>query len=144
MESALTGMPATVGLEVHSETSVTLQEANFVTLRTNVVGTSKGFKLLGFITLSPATLNTALNQLYANAEIQPGRPQTLAHLIVECSGTYAILFSIPQVTARADLIEFLPADEEEESPSQGHEIQTISRRRTTPYGHASRRRLVSQ
>ena len=141
--SLLTGTPHLSGMEVHSETSVKLEESNFITIRTNVVGSSKGFKLLGLITLSPATLDTAMNRLYANAEVQPGRPQTFAHLIVENSEIYVILFSIPHVTARADLIEFLPADEEEETPSpQGHEIQTIAHRRTAVGRHPLRHQLV--
>jgi hypothetical protein len=101
------GAPAS-NLEVRSSTEVRLQQGNFVVIRTNVVGASKGFKLLGFITFHPATLNTAMNRLYAQAQAQHGRPQTLTHLIVERSGIYVILFSIPRVTVRADLIEFLP------------------------------------
>src|SRR5689334_12826432 len=81
--SLLTGGAPTGGVEVHTQTSVRLEAGNFVTVRTNVVGRSKGFALLGFITLKPATLDTALNQLYANAGADEGRPQTLAHLIVE-------------------------------------------------------------
>src|SRR5690242_9367554 len=88
------GSPAS-DLEVHTQTEVKLQEGNFVTVRTNVVGSSKGFKLLGFITLYPATVNKAMNRMYAHAEAQHGRPQTFAHLIVEHSGIYVILFSIP-------------------------------------------------
>ena len=121
--SVLTGGAAAASLEVHSQTSVKLQEGNFVTIRTNVVGRSKGFKLLGFITIVPATLDKAMNQLYADAQAQHGRPQTLAHLIVERSGVYVILFSIPQVTARADLIEFLPLEFDEESAPESQGVR---------------------
>lgn len=113
---ALTGAAPSTGLEVHSQTSIKLDQGNFITLRTNVVGMSKGFKLLGFITFRPATLNEAMNQLYVDAQAQHNRPQTLANLIVERSGIYVILFSIPKVTARADLIEFLPAPRTETTP----------------------------
>jgi hypothetical protein len=127
LTGALGGAGPTASVEIHSQTSVKLQEGNFVTVRTNVVGSSKGFKLLGFITLYPATLNKAMNRLYADAEVQHGRPQTLAHLIVEHSGIYVILFSIPQVTARADLVEFLPIQqEEEESSPRSSGIQRIT------------------
>jgi hypothetical protein len=95
-------------LQIQSQTSVKLETGNFVTVRTNVVGESKGFKLLGFITLYPATYNKAMNRLYAKAEAEEGHSQTLAHLAVEHSGIYVVLFSIPRVTVRADLIEFLP------------------------------------
>ena len=129
--SAITGGAPTGSVEVHSQTSVKLQEGNFVTVRTNAVGSSKGFKLLGFITLYPATLNKAMNRLYANAEAQQGRPQTLVHLIIERSGIYVILFSIPQVTARADLVEFLPVHEEEIAPRSSG-IQRVSEPRPGP------------
>jgi hypothetical protein len=143
LTSALTGAAPTVGLEVHSETAVKLQEANFVTVRTNVVGISKGFKLLGFITISPATLNTAMNRLYARAEAEQGRPQTLANLIVEKSGVYVILFSIPQVTVRADLVEFIPVNDEEDqtSPKDGG-MQRVNRK--APSGIRNARRASEE
>lgn len=119
------GAPGT-GLDVHSQTSVRLEEGNFVTVRTNLVGSSKGFKLLGFITLRPATLSEAMDQLYGKAEAQPGRPQTLAHLIVEHSGIYVILFSIPRVTVRADLVEFQPVRQPEEDQGEGEFAPPIS------------------
>jgi len=124
--SAITGSAPGSGIEIHTQTSVRLEEGNFVTVRTNVVGSSKGFKLLGFITLYPATLDKALNRLYAKAEAEEGRSQTLAHLIVEHSGVYVILFSIPKVTARGDLIEFVPVHQEEEgSPGLNPGIQRL-------------------
>ncbi|MFO1500908.1 MAG: DUF6567 family protein [Verrucomicrobiota bacterium] len=119
--SSLTGGGAPAGsLDIRSQTTITLQEGNFITLRTNVVGRSKGFKLLGFITLRPATLDEAMGQLYMDAQAQHNRPQTLANLIVEHSGIYVILFSIPKVTARADLVEFVPRAKESEPKAAPH------------------------
>jgi hypothetical protein len=119
LTSAVSGAGLSGSIEIHTQTAVRLEEGNFVTVRTNAVGSSKGFKLLGFITLYPATLDKAMNRLYAQARAEEGRPQTLAHLIVEHSGVYVILFSIPKVTARADLVEFLPPHPEpdDDSPS---------------------------
>jgi hypothetical protein len=125
--SLLHGTGATAGLEVHTQTSVRLEEANFVTVRTNVVGISKGFSLLGFITFRAATVNEAMNRLYTQAHAEEGRPQTLANLIVEHSGIYVILFSIPKVAVRADLIEFIPV-QEEEAPSGNLGVQRVSAR----------------
>jgi hypothetical protein len=122
--SLLTGSPPNGDLEVHTQTTVRLEDANFVTVRTNVVGASKGFKLLGFITLRPATMDEAMNRLYANANAEEGRPQTLAHLMVEHSAVYVILFSIPKVTTRADLIEFV-AVSEEEAPSKTYGVKQV-------------------
>jgi hypothetical protein len=124
--STLAGGAPSASLEVHSQTAVRLSEANFVTLRTNLVGSSEGFRLLGFITLRPATVNEAMTRLYATAQAQEGRPETLANLVVEHSGIYVILFSIPRVTIRADLIEFIPAREEDETPSRTFDVHPVS------------------
>jgi hypothetical protein len=122
--SLLTGHAPNGDLGIHTQTTVRLEDANFVTVRTNVVGTSKGFQLLGFITLYPATMDKAMDRLYANANAEEGRPQTLAHLMVEHSAVYVILFSIPKVTTRADLIEFV-AVTEEEAPSKTYGVKQV-------------------
>jgi len=95
-------------LQVHDETRVELAKDNFFVVKTNVVGTSRGFSLLGIITIIPATLNKAMNRLYTAAEMQQGRPQTVAHLIIEHNSTYWILFGIPELNVRADIVEFKP------------------------------------
>jgi hypothetical protein len=93
---------------VHDETSVRLGSDNFVLVKTNVVGRSHGFSLLGIITIVPATLNKAMNRLYANADMRPGQPQTVSHLLIEQTSSYFILFGIPQVDVRADIVQFRP------------------------------------
>ncbi len=95
--------------EIHNQTAVTLQEANFVVVKTNLVGQAKGFSLLGVLTIVPAKFTKAMNQLYSQAEIETGKPQTLAHVVMEKSSTYLILFSIPRVSVRADVVEFIPS-----------------------------------
>jgi hypothetical protein len=75
-------------------------------LKTNVVGQSKGFALLGILTIVPVK---AASRLYTQAEMQPGRPQTLANIVMEKDSTFFILFSIPRTAIRADVIEFIPA-----------------------------------
>lgn len=120
LASAVTSSGVASSVQVHSATSIRLEQANFVTVRTNVVGTSKGFKLLGFITFRPARLSEAMSRMYAHAQAEPGTPQVLANLVVEHTGMYLILFSIPEVTTRADLIEFIDVSQpdEEEGPSE--------------------------
>ena len=113
-------------LEIHQETHVTLAEANYVVLKTNVVGKSKGFSLLGFITIKPAQFQKAADCLYANAEIQPGRPQALGNVVMEKTSAYWILFSIPKVTVRADVIEFVPANTNGVPPSTASMLQKKS------------------
>lgn len=107
--ASVLGSPNASALEIHNGTEVRLQDANFVVTRTNVVGQSKGFSLLGVLTIVPAKFTTAASRLYMEAEMQPGRPQTLANLVMEKDSTYFILFSIPRTALRADVIEFIPA-----------------------------------
>ena len=70
--------------------------------------TDSGFALLGFITLVPARFQTAMDQLYSKAGMQSGQPQTLGNVIMEKTSAYWILFSIPRVSVRADVVEFTP------------------------------------
>jgi len=96
-------------LQVHDQTSVTLAEDNFMLVKTNVSARSRGFSLLGLITIVPPTLTKAMNGLYEQSDMRVGKPQTLAHLIIERANTYWILFGIPEVDVRADVVEFKPA-----------------------------------
>jgi hypothetical protein len=107
--ASLIGSPNASALEIHNNTDVRLQEKNFVVIRTNVMGESSGFSLLGVLTIVPARFSKAMSRLYAQAEMQPGRPQTLVNLVMEKDATYFILFSLPRTAIRADVIEFIPA-----------------------------------
>ncbi|HWD91211.1 MAG TPA: DUF6567 family protein [Verrucomicrobiae bacterium] len=100
--------PSSASVEIHNQTEVKLTEGNFVVMKTNVVGQARGFSLLGFITLVPARFQTAMDRLYAKAEMQNGKPQTLGNLIMEKTSAYWILFSIPRISVRADVVEFTP------------------------------------
>jgi hypothetical protein len=100
--------PNTSSLEIHNQTELKLTEGNFSVMKTNVVGQSRGFSLLGFITLVPARFQTAMDRLYSKAEMQSGRPQTLGNVVMEKTSAYWILFSIPRVSVRADVVEFTP------------------------------------
>jgi len=99
--------PNAAFLEVHSQTMVTLEKPNFAVVKANNLGRSRGFALLGLITIVPPRCNTALNRLYEHAGMQSGRAQTLANVLVERSSSYWILFSLPEITVRADLVEFV-------------------------------------
>jgi hypothetical protein len=100
--------PNSSGLEIHNQTELKLTEGNFEVMKTNVVGQARGFSLLGFITLVPARFQTAMDRLYISAQMQSGKPQTLGNLIMEKTSAYWILFSIPRVSVRADVVEFMP------------------------------------
>lgn len=92
----------------HTGTEVKLEQANFRILKPNVVGECKGFALFGIITLDPARFSTAMDRVQSRAAIVPGTAQTLANVVVERSSSYWILFSIPRVSIRADVVEFIP------------------------------------
>jgi hypothetical protein len=111
--SAPTGPPP---LQVHEQTSVKLAQDNFLLVKTNVLGRSRGFSLLGIITIVPATLTKAMSRLYENAQMQPGRPETVAHLVIEQTSSYYILFGVPEVDARADVVEFRSRSKESLRP----------------------------
>ena len=106
--SSMLGSPNSTALEIHNNTDVRLQEPNFIVTKANASGQSKEFSLIGILTIVPAKFSTAMSRLYAQAELQPGRSQTLANLIMERNSTFYILFSIPQVAVSADVIEFTP------------------------------------
>jgi hypothetical protein len=106
--ASLMGSPNASALEIHNNTDVRLQEKNFLVIRTNVMGQSSGFSLLGVLTIVPAKFTKAMSRLYVQAEMQPGRPQTLVNLVMEKDATYFILFSLPRTAIRADVIEFIP------------------------------------
>jgi hypothetical protein len=103
--------------DVLSSTHVTLMENNFRIVQTNVIGKSRGFKLLGLITIKPSSHTRAMSELYGKARVEPGRPQALANVVRENSSTFLILFSLPKVTIRADLIEFTERNAELPHPA---------------------------
>ncbi len=95
-------------LGIYNATELRLQQKNFVIVRPNVLGQSKGFSLFGLFTIVPAKFTTAMSQLNARADMQPGSSRTLANLIMEKDSAYFVLFSIPRTSIRADVIEFTP------------------------------------
>ena len=105
----LLGGPPPTSLQ--EQTGVRLSQANFVLVKTNVVGSSKGFSLLGLITVVPATVTKATGRMYSSAQMHLGEAQTIADVMIEHSSSYWILFGIPRVDVHADIVEFRPTDE---------------------------------
>ena len=68
-----------------------------------------------------------MNRLYTQAEMQLGRSQTLVNLIMEKNSTYFILFSLPRISIRADVIEFIPANATNIPPGQSVSEQPNSK-----------------
>ena len=90
---------------LHS-TQVQLVGNNYRVLQTNVVAKSGGFKLLGFITIKSPSYVKAVSRLYAKAQVEEGQPQAFANVVYETGGMNLILFSLPRIRVRADLVEF--------------------------------------
>jgi hypothetical protein len=86
-------------------TSVDLKTANYRILKSNAVGTDRGFKLLGFIPFSTPSYVDAMNDLRSQAPME-NRAAALANVVQEESSLWLLLFSIPKITITADIIEF--------------------------------------
>jgi hypothetical protein len=99
-----------------NNTHVTLTGNNYVMVQTNVVARSRGFKILGLITLRSASYTEAMSRLYAKAQVKEGQPQAIANVVHESGGLNLILFQIPKIRIRADLIEFTDEYAEEMEP----------------------------
>lgn len=102
------GCESMATMQIHNQTDVKLTEGNFMTVKTNVVGEAKGFSLFGFITMVPARFQTAMDQLYSKAEVTTGKPQVLGNITMEKTSANWILFSVPRISVRADVVEFVP------------------------------------
>jgi hypothetical protein len=121
--------PSGTSLDVHGGTLVKLDQPNFIVVRTNVVGRCKGFTLFGLFSIVPAKYTTAMNRLYSQAALQPGRSQTLAQIMVERSSTSLILFSFPEVAVRADVVEFVPESDLRPASPSASQLGTTSQER---------------
>jgi hypothetical protein len=106
--TVLSVLPGVSSQDLRNQTDVKLSEGNFVLVKTNVIGQSRGFAVLGFITIVPAEFNTAFSRLYSQAGMESGKAQTLTDIAIERTGSYWILFSLPRCTVRADVVQFVP------------------------------------
>ncbi|HYE33823.1 DUF6567 family protein [Methylocaldum sp.] len=83
-----------------------LSQPNFRLVQADVVGSSTGFKLLGIFTFKSPEYAEAITRLYKKAGISSGKAQALVNVVYEQTQPYFILFSLPKVTVRGDLVEF--------------------------------------
>jgi hypothetical protein len=91
-----------------TQTAVNLSQNNFKVIKAGAIGTSHGFRLLGILPFAGANETQARSDLYRRVG-QPleGKPVTLANTTYSKSTIYLILFSIPKVTAEADVVEYI-------------------------------------
>ena len=94
-------------LPLASGTRVELARKNYRLIRPNVTGRSSGFYFLGVIPIIPPRYTDAMSDLYSKAGLSKGKAQALVNVVQEKSTIYLILFSIPRLTIRADVVEFI-------------------------------------
>jgi hypothetical protein len=94
------------GAQISAGTEVRLSQPNFRLVRADIVGSSTGFKLLGIFTFKSPAYAEVITRLYKNAGVSIGKAQTLVNVVYEQTQPYFILFSLPKITVRADLVEF--------------------------------------
>lgn len=97
-----------VGTFSHTtRTTVDLSKRNYHIVKPNAIGKSTGFKFLGIIPIVSPRYTKAMTNLYSKAGVAEGRAMALANVVEERSSIYLILFSLPKLTIRADVIEFV-------------------------------------
>ena len=94
------------GTQVLTTTIVNLSRQNFKIVKANAIGSSVGFSFLGLITLKSPGYDEAITKLYQYAGVSEGKAQALVNVVHEHSSTYFILFALPKISVRADVIEF--------------------------------------
>jgi len=91
---------------IQSTTLVQLSSENYRILKKNVVGTDWGINFLGIIPIVPLSYAKAIGKLYESGEITEGKPLALINIFQQRSSLYFVLFSIPAIAFRADVVEF--------------------------------------
>jgi hypothetical protein len=90
-----------------TNTSIGLNQKNYVLLKSGAKGESSGFILL-FIPFFSPTYAEAKEQLYRSVGIDlTGKAVALANQTEDVSAFSLILFTIPKVTLTADVVEFV-------------------------------------
>jgi hypothetical protein len=107
---ALPALPIGLGAgpEVGSlvTTTVELSDADHRVIEANAIGESRGLTLLLFFTVDPATYAEAFSDLSAKAPLEADCARAFANVVHERTARNFLLFSLPRVTVRADLVEF--------------------------------------
>jgi hypothetical protein len=118
---ALSGLiPASAGPQVLTTTTVNLSRQNYKIVKANAIGSSVGFSFLGLFTFKSPGYDEAISSLYQYAGISEGRAQALVNVMHERSTTYFILFALPKITVRADVIEFTDGETREKLQDGGN------------------------
>jgi len=105
--TGLTGCASIGQFPAASVTKVELAGKNYEMAKINATGRSFGFNLLGIIPIVPTRYDDAMGDLYSRNVVDPkNKALALTNVTQEKSCLYLILFSIPRLTVRADIVEF--------------------------------------
>jgi hypothetical protein len=96
-------------------TSLDLARMNHRMIKSNLVGTSYGFNLLGILPLALPRYNEAMDQIYLQAGNLDGKKIVLANATMERTAIWLILFSVRSLTVRTDIAELLDDNKKEGS-----------------------------
>jgi hypothetical protein len=112
---------------VTSTTQVRLSKGNFRLIRANAIGESTGFNLLGLISFKDPEYAEAITRMYRQAGISGGRAETFVNVVYDRTSTVYLLFSLPKITVRGDLVEFReggqPGAESHQTRAHGQQDQ---------------------
>ena len=104
----LPSVPSGAGpTSVLTRTEVHLRQRNYRVVQTNLRGASRGFALLGLITLKPPDATEAFAKLLAGVENLEGQAVAVINVMQDSSAPFFLLFSLPTITFRADVVEFV-------------------------------------
>lgn len=96
-----------VSSQLLTGTVVTLKKQNYRLVKADAKGESKGFSFLGLFSFRQPEYMEAITQLYHAAGISEGKALALVNIAYQQSSTYFILFALPKITVRADVVEFV-------------------------------------
>lgn len=94
------------GLAHGTGTQVDLGKKNYRIIKSNAVGSSWGFWLLGVIPIIPTSHTEAITDMCEKSSLREGSAQAYINVAEERSTIYLILFSLPKLSVRADIVEF--------------------------------------
>ena len=94
--SSMAGPLSQQPVQANTHTAVNLSEGNFVVVKTNVVGRSKGFSLLGLITIYPATTTKAMSRALSGCPV--GRFPVTAKIVWSAGGPCIVPCRRPPAT----------------------------------------------
>lgn len=98
--------------QILMSTSVGLSKDNYKIVKANAIGESWGISLLGLIPVKTPYYTEAITQIYQQGGEMEGKPRALVNIVHQQSSNFYLLFSMPEITVRADVVEFVPPPEE--------------------------------